>query len=54
MITKTEFDSGVVKLPVWFKQEVPDMDKVRTMKELFREGRLHTVCEFANCPNMGA
>ena len=30
------------------------MDKVRTMKELFREGRLHTVCESANCPNMGA
>ena len=54
MITEKEFDPGLVKLPMWFKQEVPDMDKVRTMKELFREGRLHTVCESANCPNMGA
>jgi len=30
------------------------MGKVRAMKELFRESRLHTVCESANCPNMGA
>jgi lipoic acid synthetase len=54
MITKTKFDSGLVKLPNWFKQEIPDMDKIRTMKEFFRGGRLHTVCESANCPNMGA
>ena len=30
------------------------MNKVREMKELFRGNRLHTVCESANCPNMGA
>lgn len=30
------------------------MNKVRGMKELFRGSRLHTVCESANCPNMGA
>jgi lipoic acid synthetase len=54
MMTKKEFDSGLVKLPIWFKQEIPDMNKIRTMKELFREGRLHTVCESADCPNMGA
>ena len=30
------------------------MNKVRTMKEFFRGGRLHTVCESAQCPNMGA
>ena len=53
MITKTKFDSGLVKLPVWFKQEIPDMNKIRTMKEFFRGGRLHTVCESADCPNMG-
>ena len=29
------------------------MNKVRSMKELFRGSRLHTVCESANCPNMG-
>jgi len=54
MITKEKFDSGLVKLPHWFKQEVPDMNKIRSMKELFRGVRLHTVCESANCPNMGA
>jgi lipoic acid synthetase len=52
-ITKEKFDSGLVKLPPWFRQEIPDMDKIRNMKELFRGGRLHTVCESANCPNMG-
>ena len=30
------------------------MERIRTMKDLFRGGRLHTVCESANCPNMGA
>jgi lipoic acid synthetase len=54
METQEKFDSGLVKLPVWFKQEIPDMHKIRTMKELFRGSRLHTVCESANCPNMGA
>ena len=53
MITKEKFDSGLVKLPSWFKQEIPDMDKIRAMKDLFRGSRLHTVCESANCPNMG-
>ncbi|MBF0570728.1 MAG: lipoyl synthase [Candidatus Omnitrophica bacterium] len=54
MIIKKEFDSGLAKLPSWFKQEIPDMNKVRIMKVFFREKRLHTVCESANCPNMGA
>jgi lipoic acid synthetase len=53
MITKQEFSSGLAKLPSWFKQEIPDMRKIGAMKELFRQGRLHTVCEIANCPNMG-
>jgi lipoic acid synthetase len=51
--TQEKFDSGLVRLPSWFRQEIPDMGKIRSMKELFRGGRLHTVCESANCPNMG-
>jgi lipoyl synthase len=54
MITEEKFDSGLMKLPAWFKQEIPDMNKIREMKDLFRGNRLHTVCESANCPNMGA
>ncbi len=41
------------KLPSWFKQELPDMDKIRAMKGMFRKSKLHTVCESALCPNMG-
>ena len=41
------------KLPSWFKQELPDMDKIRAMKSMFRESKLHTVCESALCPNIG-
>lgn len=41
-------------LPPWFKQPVPDMDKIHSMKAMFRSFGLHTVCESAHCPNMGA
>ena len=48
-----KFNNGLVKLPSWFKQPLPDMDKIHSMKELFRSSGLHTVCESAHCPNMG-
>jgi lipoic acid synthetase len=53
METQAKFDPSSVKLPRWFKQEIPDMHTVRAMKDLFRQGHLHTVCESAHCPNMG-
>lgn len=40
-------------LPKWFKQDLPDMDKIRRMKAMFRQSGLHTVCESAKCPNIG-
>ena len=40
-------------LPEWFRQELPDMEKIRGMKSMFRESGLHTVCESAKCPNIG-
>jgi len=51
--TQERFESGLVKLPPWFRQELPDMGKVRAMKQMLRASRLHTVCESARCPNMG-
>jgi lipoic acid synthetase len=48
-----KFDNGLAQLPSWFKQPLPEMDKIRSMKELFRSSGLHTVCESAHCPNMG-
>lgn len=41
------------RLPSWFKQEIPDMQKIHGMKGLFRSTGLHTVCESAHCPNIG-
>lgn len=43
----------IKKLPPWFKQKLPDMVKIREMKEGFRASGLHTVCESALCPNLG-
>ncbi|MFA5087562.1 MAG: lipoyl synthase [Candidatus Omnitrophota bacterium] len=39
--------------PSWFRQELPDMKRVRAMREIFRRVRLSTVCESARCPNLG-
>lgn len=43
----------LLRYPVWFRQDIPDMDKVRAMKAQFRQSGLHTVCESARCPNLG-
>jgi len=43
----------VDRLPSWFNQKIPDMEKIREMKRKFRASGLHTVCESALCPNMG-
>ena len=54
MIMKpAQFESGLVRLPSWFKQDLPDMEKIQQMKSLFRGSRLHTVCESAHCPHLG-
>ena len=45
--------SEITRLPSWLKQEIPDINKIRQMQDLFRGARLHTVCESAHCPNMG-
>lgn len=40
-------------LPSWFRQQVPDIHKIKKMQSLFRGRNLSTVCESAHCPNMG-
>ncbi len=52
-LNEERFESGLTRLPSWFRQEVPDARKIQSMKDLFRGSRLHTVCESAHCPNMG-
>lgn len=41
------------KLPSWFRQDIPNIEKIRSMQKMFRSTGLHTVCESARCPNMG-
>jgi lipoic acid synthetase len=39
--------------PPWLKVPAPGGPVYREIKELMREANLHTVCEEANCPNVG-
>ncbi len=41
------------RLPSWFRQRLPDAQKLSEMRSLIRGQCLHTVCESAKCPNVG-
>lgn len=45
----------VVELPkpAWLRVPSPSNTAVRRLQSTLREGRLHTVCEEASCPNIG-
>jgi lipoic acid synthetase len=43
----------LLRKPDWIRVRVPVSAKVRQLKETLRKHRLHTVCEEANCPNLG-
>lgn len=38
--------------PKWLRVKAPTTEKVRELKSLLREQKLHTVCEEASCPNL--
>ncbi len=52
-ILDQSLEKEVLKLPAWFKQDIPDVTKINRMKGQFRSAGLHTVCESAHCPNVG-
>ncbi len=39
--------------PDWLTVRVPNEESLDNMKKLLETGRLHTVCEGADCPNIG-
>ncbi len=41
------------RLPPWLKVKMPGGPNYLELRELLRDGRLHTVCEEAHCPNIG-
>ncbi len=53
MIDTVNNSLTVKRLPEWFRQDIPNMEKIKGMQNFFRGSRLHTVCESAHCPNMG-
>ena len=46
-------EEPAVPLPKWFRQDLPQMEKIRALQRRFRSSNLHTVCESARCPNLG-
>lgn len=44
---------SVQRKPDWLKIRPPSGDRFTGIKSILRDHNLHTVCEEANCPNMG-
>ena len=40
-------------LPSWFRQNIPNLDKMQSMRCLLKDLSLNTVCQGARCPNIG-
>ena len=48
----TDRDQRLPK-PRWIRAQFPGTPKVARLKKILRQNQLHTVCEEANCPNLG-
>jgi lipoic acid synthetase len=46
-------DTTPLRRPVWIKVRAPSGETYAQLQSLMRRKALHTVCEEANCPNMG-
>ena len=51
-IPKTK-PSQRLRKPAWIRAQFPGTPKVAKLKKILRQNNLHTVCEEANCPNLG-
>lgn len=45
--------SQYLRKPAWIRAQFTGTREVLRLKEILRENHLHTVCEEANCPNIG-
>ncbi|RJF98412.1 lipoyl synthase [Noviherbaspirillum saxi] len=45
--------SQILRKPKWIRAEFTGTREVQRLKTILRENKLHTVCEEANCPNLG-
>ena len=46
-------DTTPIRRPSWIKVRAPSGETYEQIKEMMHRKELHTVCEEANCPNMG-
>lgn len=51
-VPKTERNKRLRK-PAWIRAPFPGTPEVAKLKKVLRKHKLHTVCEEANCPNLG-
>ncbi len=52
-VNPEKIDTTPVRRPAWIKVRAPAGETYSWLKELMQRKALHTVCEEANCPNMG-
>ena len=44
---------SIQRKPEWLKKKMPNKKSLDSMQQMVRNLKLHTVCEEANCPNLG-
>jgi len=52
-VNPEETDTTPTRRPSWIRVRAPVGDTYQSLKTMMRSKELHTVCEEANCPNMG-
>jgi len=52
-VNPAEINTTPRRRPDWIKVKAPSGETTAHLRELMRRKELHTVCEEANCPNMG-
>ncbi len=50
---KVEPSVRAARKPKWIRAKSPGTQEVTRLKKILRDNKLHTVCEEANCPNLG-
>jgi lipoic acid synthetase len=46
-------EQEILRKPKWIRVRIPATPKIQEIKDKLKKHKLHTVCEEANCPNLG-
>ena len=46
-------ETAVLPKPKWIRSRIPSSENFKSTKEIIKKGNVVTVCEEANCPNLG-